>query len=109
MSERHHELTPSLKRALESWFEDYLQHINEMAPIRRVIEERERNVKREERINAKREYLILLLESKFGPLSEEFVSRLESVRDVNELNRLYKRALVAQTLEEIEFQESKKA
>jgi len=93
MSERHHELTPGLKRALESWFEDYPQHIHEMAPIRRVIEERERN--------AKHEALQLLLESKFGTLSEELVSQLEAVRDVDELTRLYKLALQAQTLADI--------
>ena len=97
MSERHHELTPGLKRALESWFEDYPQHIHEMAPIRRVLEERERNAKRED--------LSLLLESKFGPLSEELVSQLEVVRDVDELTQLYKRALQAQTLDEVGIQE----
>jgi len=47
----------------------------------------------------------LLLESKFGPLSEEFVSALEAVRDVNELTQLYKRALRARMLEEVGLQE----
>ena len=97
MSERHHELTPGLKRALESWFEDYPQHIHEMAPIRKVIEEQEKNAKRED--------LSLLLESKFGPLAEEIVSQLEAVRDVDELTQLYKRALRAQMLEEVGLQE----
>jgi len=97
MSERHHELTPGLKRALESWFEDYPQHIHEMAPIRRVLEERERNAS----VDATREALSLLLESKFGPLSEEMASKLEAVRDVDELNRLYRQALDAQTLEDV--------
>jgi hypothetical protein len=93
MSEKHQELTPGLKRALESWFEDYPQHIHEMAPIRRVLEERERNAKQED--------LRLLLKSKFGILSEELVSQLEAVRDVDELTQLYKRALQAQTLADI--------
>ena len=104
MAERHHELTPGLKRALESWFEDYPQHIHEMAPIRRVIEEREKNAKQEALnaiLQAKREDLILLLASKFGPLSEEFVSQLETVSDVDELTRLYKQALEAQTLAKV--------
>ena len=43
----------------------------------------------------------MLLESKFGPLSEELVSQLEAVRDVEELTRLYKLALQAQTLAEV--------
>jgi len=95
MSERHHELTPGLKRALESWFEDYPQHIYEMVPIRRVLEEEKRNA------------ISLLLESKFGPLSEELVSQFEAVHDVDELTRLYKRALQAQTLEEVGLQGAK--
>jgi len=101
MSERHHELTPGLRRALESWFEDYPQHIHEMAPIRKVIEEREKNAKRED--------LSLLLESKFGPLAEDIVSQLEAVRDVDELTQLYKQALRAQMLEEVGLQEIRNA
>ena len=111
MSERHHELTPGLKRALESWFEDYPQHIHEMAPIRRVLEEEKRNASirasMDARIQAKQEDLTLLLESKFGPLSKEFVSTLEALRDIDELNRLYKRTLDAQTLEEVGLQKVK--
>ena len=105
MSERHHELTSGLKRALESWFEDYPQHIHEMAPIRRVLEEERRNASMNAILRVKRETLILLLESKFGPLSEDIVSQLETVRDVDELTQLYKRALRAQMLEEIGLQE----
>jgi len=101
MAGRYQELTPGLKRALEKWFEDYPQHIHEMAPIRRVLEEEERNASTNAMIQTKQEYLQLLLESKFGALSEELVSRLEAVRDVDELTRLYKRALQAQTLEEL--------
>ena len=101
MAERHHELTPGLKRALEGWFEDYPQHIHEMAPIRRVLEEEKMNARQEERIKAKSEDIRLLLESKFGTLSEELVSQLEAVCDVDELTRLYKRALQAQTLADI--------
>ncbi|MBM3240711.1 hypothetical protein FJZ31_30885 [Candidatus Poribacteria bacterium] len=101
MAEKHHELTPGLKRALEGWFEDYPQHIHEMAPIRRVLEEEKMNARQEERIKAKREDIRLLLESKFGPLSEAFVSQLEAVHDVEELTQLYKRALQAQTLAEV--------
>jgi hypothetical protein len=55
-------------------------------------------------LQAKREDLSLLLESKFGPLPEEFVSALEAVHDVDELTQLYKKALQAQTLEEVGIQ-----
>ena len=110
MAERHHELTPGLKRALESWFEDYPQHIYEMAPIRRFVEERVRNASIRASMNAviqaKRETLSLLLESKFGTLSKELISQLEAVNDVDELTQLYKLALDAQTLEEIGLQKS---
>ncbi|MBM3237052.1 hypothetical protein FJZ31_12240 [Candidatus Poribacteria bacterium] len=109
MREWSPEFKANLERALENLFDFSPESMERIAPFREALEERERNAKQEERINAKREDLILLLESKFGPLSEEFVSRLEAVRDVNELNRLYKRALVAQTLEEIGFQESQEA
>jgi predicted nuclease of restriction endonuclease-like (RecB) superfamily len=85
MAERHQELTPGLKRALESWFEDYPQHIYEMAPLRRVLEEREREASIRASVSAmlqaKQEALRLLLESKFGPLSSGLVSKLEVVRD----------------------------
>ena len=102
MSERHHELTPGLKRALESWFEDYPQHIQEMAPIRKVLEEEKKNASVNAIIQSKQEDLNLLLESKFSTLSEDIVSRLKAVRDVDELTQLYKQALKAQTLEEVE-------
>jgi len=49
------------------------------------------------------------LESKFGIIFEDIVSQLESVRDVDELTQLYKRALYAQTLEEVGFQEIENA
>lgn len=104
MREWSPEFKANLERALENLFDFSPESMERIAPFREALEERERNAKQEERINAKREDLILLLESKFGPLSEEFVSRLESVRDVNELNRLYKRALYARTLEEIGLQ-----
>ncbi|MBM3235314.1 hypothetical protein FJZ31_03335 [Candidatus Poribacteria bacterium] len=47
------------------------------------------------------ESLRLLLESKFDTLSKELVSQLEAVREVEELTRLYKLALQAQTLADI--------
>ena len=105
MTGRYQELTPGQKRALERWFEDYPQHIHEMAPIRKVLEEEKRNASIRASTNAilqaKREDLRMLLESKFGSLSEELVSQLEAVHNVDELTELYKRALHAQTLEEV--------
>jgi hypothetical protein len=96
MREWSPEFRANLERALENLFDFSPESIERIAPFREALEERERNAKQED--------LSLLLESKFGPLSEEFVSRLEAVHDVNELNRLYKRALHARTLEEIGLQ-----
>jgi len=45
----------------------------------------------------------MLLKSKFSPLPEAFASTLEELSDIDELNRLFKRALDAQTLEEVDF------
>ena len=104
MAETHPELTEGLKRALNRWFEDYPQHIDEMSSIRRVLEERERNASMNAMLQAKREDLSLLLERKFGTLSETLVSLLEALHDVEKLNRLYKRALNAETLEEVGIQ-----
>ena len=105
------EFRANLERALENLFEFSPESIERIAPFRRALEE-ERNARQEERKNAerealnailqvKREDLCLLLESKFGTLSEELVSEFEAVRDVDELTQLYKRALDAQTLEEV--------
>lgn len=42
-----------------------------------------------------------ILENKFGPLSEEIVSQLSAVRNVEELDRLFRKSLDAQTLSEV--------
>ncbi len=70
-----------------------------------VIDEARRNAS----IQASQKSLRLLLESKFGPLSEELVSQFEAVHNVDELDRLYKLALQSQTLEEIGLHERKDA
>jgi len=93
MREWSPEFKANLERALENLFDFSPESMERIAPFREALEEG--------RINAKREDLILLLESKFGQLSEEFVSQLKSVRDVDELTRLYKRALYAQAPEEV--------
>ncbi|HIE27206.1 TPA: hypothetical protein EYP66_07965 [Candidatus Poribacteria bacterium] len=99
MAEMHPEFKANLERALEKLFDFSPESVERIAPFRRALEE--------ERINAKQEDLSLLLESKFGPLSEKLISQLEAVRDVDELTRLYKLALDAQTLEEVGLQEVK--
>ena len=93
MAEMHPEFKANLERALEKLFDFSPESIERIAPFRKALEE--------ERINAKWEDLTLLLESKFGPISKELASQLESVHDVDELTQLYKRALKAQTLEEV--------
>lgn len=101
MAGRYSELPDSLKQTLNQWFEDYPQHIQEMSSIRRVLEERE--------IDAKQEDLSLLLESKFGSLSETLISQLSAVGDVDKLNRLYRQALDARTLDEVGIPEDDNA
>jgi len=93
MSERSPEYQASLERAFTKLFTFSPESMERISPFREVLEERERKAKRED--------LSLLLESKFGSLSEELVSQLEAMRDVDELDRLFRRALEAQTLEEI--------
>ncbi len=101
MAGRHAKLTPGLRRALNAWFTEHPEEIHETEVIRKAIEEREKNAMNDAILQAKREDLSLLLETRFGTLSSELVSKLDAVRDVDELTRLYKRALQAQTLEEI--------
>ncbi len=105
MASRHKEVTPGLRRALNAWFGEHPEEIHKTEVIQKVIEAEKRNasirVGEEAMIQAKREDLSLLLESKFGQLSEALVSKLEALRDVDKLTGLYKRALLAQTLDEI--------
>lgn len=46
----------------------------------------------------------MLLESKFGSFSEGLIAQIEAVGDVEELNRPYRQALAAQTLDEVRLQ-----
>ena len=77
-----------------------------IAPFRRALEEGRRNASMNAMLRAKREALGWLLESKFSPLPEALASTLEELIDIDELNRLFKRALDAQTLEELDFKNS---
>lgn len=111
MAEMHPEYKANLERALEILFEFSPDSVERIAPFRRALEKERKDAMRvleEEKRNAmnailqaKREALQLLLESKFGLFSEAFVSKLEAVHDIDELNRLYRQALQAQTLEAV--------
>ncbi|MBI1923056.1 hypothetical protein HYR99_02280 [Candidatus Poribacteria bacterium] len=111
MAEMHPEYKANLERALEILFEFSPDSVERIAPFRRALEKERKDAMRaleEEKRNvmnailqAKREDLQLLLESKFGLLSEAFVSKLEAVHYIDELNRLYRQALQAQTLEAV--------
>ncbi|MBM3240713.1 hypothetical protein FJZ31_30895 [Candidatus Poribacteria bacterium] len=101
MREWSPEFKANLERALENLFEFSPDSIERIAPFRRALEEGKRNASMNARIQEKQEALQLLLESKFGTLSDKLVSQLEAVRDVDELTRLYKLALQAQTLAEV--------
>jgi hypothetical protein len=96
------EILEEQRQALEEQRQAQRQALEEQ---RREFEERERNVA----IQAKREALSLLLESKFGVLSETLISQLEAVRDVDKLNWLYRQALQARTLDEAGIPESTNA
>ena len=105
MAEMHPEYKANLERAVAKWLTFSPDSVQRIAPLQQLLEERGRDASirasREAMIQAKQEALSLLLESKFGPLSEELAPKLEALSDVEELNRLYRRALDAQTLEEI--------
>ena len=96
MSEMHPEYKANLERALEKLFEFSPESVERIAPFRRALEEQRRNDKRED--------LRLLLESKFGSLSESQIAQIEALRDIDQLNQLYRQALAAQTLEEAGLQ-----
>jgi hypothetical protein len=100
MAELSPEYYANLERAVEILFGVSPESLERIAPFRRALEEQRRALE-EQRRNDKREDLRLLLESKFGPLPEELRSQLEAVHNIDELNRLYKQALQAQTLEKV--------
>ena len=112
MREISPEFQASLERGLTKLFTSYPESIWKIFSFREILqaqrqalEERKRNAV----IQAKREDLSLLLESKFGSLSEEIVSQLSAVRNVEELDRLFRRALNAQTLDEVGIPEGNNA
>ncbi|MBI1927234.1 hypothetical protein HYR99_23705 [Candidatus Poribacteria bacterium] len=86
-----------LGAVVASWVEAFPESARRIGPVRELLEEGERNAS----IQSKLEALSLLLESKFGQLPEALVSKLEALRDVDELDRLYRLALRAQTLDEL--------
>jgi hypothetical protein len=87
----------NMERFLTVWLEAFPESAHRIAPLREALDINTR----EALIQAKREALSLLLESKFGQLPEAAVSKLEALREVEELDRLYRLALRAQTLEEL--------
>ena len=101
MRERSAEYQANLERAFTNLFTFSPESMERISPFREVLEERERNAA----IQAKREALSLLLESKFGSLSETLISQLSAVRDVDKLDRLYRQALDARTLDELDIKE----
>jgi len=112
MRERSPKFQASLERALTNLFTFSPESMERISPFRDVLEEQRRELEERERnatIQAKREALSLILENKFGPLSEEIVSRLFAVSDVDELDKMLRRALDAQTLDEVGIPEGNNA
>ena len=118
MRERSPEFQASLERALTNLFTFSPESMERISPFREVLEEQRRVLEEQRRsfeeqqrsfeecerntaIQAKREALSLILENKFGPLSEEIASQLSAVSDVDELDKMLRRALDAQTLDEV--------
>jgi len=112
MKERSPEFQASLERALTHLFTFYPESIERIFSFREILQAQRQALEECERntaIQAKREALSLLLESKFGSLSETLISQLEAVRDVDKLNRLYRQALDAQALDEVGIPEGNNA
>ena len=99
MRERSPEYQANLERAFTNLFTFSPESMERISPFREVLEEERRNAA----IQAKREDLSLLLESKFGSLSEKLISQLSEIRDVDKLNLLYRQALQARTLDEVDI------
>ncbi len=119
MRERSPEYQARLERAFTNLFTFSPESMERISPFREVLEEQRRKLEEEKKdasirasmnaaIQAKREDLSLLLESKFGSLSEKLISQLSAVRDVDKLNRLYRQALDARTLDEVDIKEGEK-
>ena len=119
MRERSPEYQARLERAFTNLFTFSPESMERISPFREVLEEQRRKLEEEKKdasirasmnaaIQAKREDLSLLLESKFGSLSETLISQLSAVRDVDKLNRLYRQALDARTLDEVDIKEGEK-
>ncbi len=104
MAKRGTQFQINLERAVTALLEVSPESAWRIDPLRELLEEGERNAREATEkalIQAKREDLSLLLESRFGQLPEAIVSKLEALRDVAELDRLYRLALRAQTLDEL--------
>jgi len=87
MASRHAQaITPGLRQALNDWFTEHPEEIHKTEIILKVIEA--------EKSNAKREALILLMESKFGTLSRRLVSRLKAIHDVDDGEHLRDRPVL---------------
>ena len=125
MRERSPEYQASLERAFTNLFTFSPESMERISPFREVLEEQRQALeeqrqeleeqrreleeeKRNTAIQAKREALSLLLESKFGSPSETLISQLSALRDVDKLNRLYRQALDARTLDEVDIKEREK-
>lgn len=66
------------------------------------IEKKSRKEGREEGLKeGKREALLRQLETKFGPLSEEMISRVRAVQSLEELDACLDRVLVATSLDDM--------
>ena len=106
MTEMPPESKPYLERFIETFFEVSPESMERIAPFREALEKHKNTATHNAILRVKREDLSLLLESRFGSVPEALALEIDAINDVEDLNRLYRQALIAQTLEEISLPKS---
>ena len=83
---------------------EYLIEEGERRGERRGIEEGERRGERRGETQAKREAVLKLLRLRFDTVPEFITSRLTSIRSLSRLDSLFEKAVIAQTLDDIDWE-----
>ena len=83
---------------------EYLIEEGERRGERRGVEEGERRGERRGETQAKREAVLKLLRLRFDTVPEFITSRITSIRSLSRLDSLFEKAVIAQTLDDIDFE-----
>lgn len=70
-----------------------------------LMEQGERRGERRGETNAKREAVLKLLRLRFDAVPESVTSRITSIRSLSRLDALFEKAVTAQTLEDIDWED----